>query len=429
MHLSCIICSDILTPSAEIHTTHCGHLFHYVCLIKWIERSCTCPQCRCKISEKTIHRVYFNLANADGIQDDAVTLQYKMDNMDFQIKLKDKDIQICKDKNKKLKEQNIALRTEVQELENKQTVSASVMHALKEQVAFFKLKAKETKRLSDEVTRLKDKLKELEHVQLVVTGTKDQVTDMLRHNKDPHSLSFLVLTLKKELLESDRKYKLLNTNLKHLQNDISKYRNENSEIIKENNKLKHDIECHKDCESQRIYLKKKIAQIEKQLLDAKPSTSQSNDTSLNRIIMESPAPQRKRIVTEIDVIPENTKSPTLDERVQIIKESESPYLSIKSSNVGLSCLVNPKFINTTQTQRGGVTNIFKNPASSLDSIKKNNSEYSYDGLGGHKKEDTFPTPKPIIGMKRSKSATISSSKFRKLAPNKKISNFFTDTDA
>lgn len=130
MHLSCIICSDILTPSAEIHTTHCGHLFHYVCLIKWIERfgiifqnnddyfysftvhfrSCTCPQCRCKISEKTIHRVYFNLANADGIQDDAVTLQYKMDNMDFQIKLKDKDIQICKDKNKKLKEQNIALR-------------------------------------------------------------------------------------------------------------------------------------------------------------------------------------------------------------------------------------------------------------------------------------------------------------------------------
>lgn len=71
------------------------------------------------------------------------------------------------------------------------------MHALKEQVAFFKLKAKETKRLSDEVTRLKDKLKELEHVQLVVTGTKDQVTDMLRHNKDPHSLSFLVLTLKK----------------------------------------------------------------------------------------------------------------------------------------------------------------------------------------------------------------------------------------
>lgn len=73
-------------------------------------RSCTCPQCRCKVTEKTIHRIYFNVANAEGITDDVVTLQHKMDNLDFQIKLKDKDIQIGKDKNKKLKDQNFSLR-------------------------------------------------------------------------------------------------------------------------------------------------------------------------------------------------------------------------------------------------------------------------------------------------------------------------------
>ncbi|GJQ76200.1 hypothetical protein Trydic_g1943 [Trypoxylus dichotomus] len=412
MNVSCIICSDILTPTTETYSTNCGHLFHYTCLIQWIERSCTCPQCRCKVTEKTIHRVYFNLPNTEGITDDVVTLQHKMDNMNFQMKLKDKDIQIYKDKHQKLEDQNTALRNEVKQLEHKQNVSESVMHALKEQVAYFKLKAKEGTRLNDEVGRLKDKLKELEHVQLVVTGSKDQVTDMLRHNKDPQSLSLLVYTLKKELTEADRKYKLLNTNVKHLQNDISRYRHENSEITKENNKLKVSMEAHKSCEFQRQYLKKKIAEIEKQVENSEISMGASNNDSLNRIIMESPAPQRRKMSAELEVIPEKIKSPTLNERVQIIKDSESPYLSIKSSNVGLSCLVNPKFVTSSQPQRGGSTTIFKNSVPSLNDIKVTKSDYNYDGLGGHSKEDIYPTPKPVITIKRSRTITIPSSKFR-----------------
>lgn len=85
----------------------------------------------------------------------------------------------------------------MKELEHKQSVSESVIHALKEQVAYFKLKSKETTRLNEEVVRLKEKLKDLEDVQLVLTGSKQQVSDMLRHNRDPESLSLLVSTLKK----------------------------------------------------------------------------------------------------------------------------------------------------------------------------------------------------------------------------------------
>lgn len=73
-------------------------------------RSCTCPQCRCKVTEKTIHRIYFNICDGEGIKDDAVTLQHKLDNLNFQIKLKDKDVQNYKDKNHKLKGQQSALR-------------------------------------------------------------------------------------------------------------------------------------------------------------------------------------------------------------------------------------------------------------------------------------------------------------------------------
>lgn len=38
MHISCVICSDLFVPTSDVFITGCGHLFHYPCLIQWIER-------------------------------------------------------------------------------------------------------------------------------------------------------------------------------------------------------------------------------------------------------------------------------------------------------------------------------------------------------------------------------------------------------
>ena len=55
-------------------------------------RSKSCPQCRFKCNEKTIHRVYFNqISNLDSTECSA-SLQEKMDNM--QLSLREKDLAI-----------------------------------------------------------------------------------------------------------------------------------------------------------------------------------------------------------------------------------------------------------------------------------------------------------------------------------------------
>jgi E3 ubiquitin-protein ligase synoviolin len=53
---SCVICRDImaLTDSDESSCyrpikIQCGHVVHYGCLFEWLQRSCCCPTCRCKI--------------------------------------------------------------------------------------------------------------------------------------------------------------------------------------------------------------------------------------------------------------------------------------------------------------------------------------------------------------------------------------------
>lgn len=71
-----------------------------------------------------------------------------------------------------------------------------------------------------------------------------------------------------------------------------------------------DIECHKQCEPQRLYLKKKIADMEKKLATNQESTIVLDD-SLNRIINESPAPQNKRTNPVLEISSEKLNSPTV----------------------------------------------------------------------------------------------------------------------
>lgn len=72
-------------------------------------RSKSCPQCRNKTTEKTVHRVYFNVASSDP-EEDASLLRNKIDNLTFQIHLKDTDIKNAAEENQTLNNQNKGLR-------------------------------------------------------------------------------------------------------------------------------------------------------------------------------------------------------------------------------------------------------------------------------------------------------------------------------
>lgn len=62
MNAFCSICTEPLDPQNELNITQCGHLFHFLCLEKWLEGSAKCPQCSSKSSISNTFRVYLNAA-------------------------------------------------------------------------------------------------------------------------------------------------------------------------------------------------------------------------------------------------------------------------------------------------------------------------------------------------------------------------------
>lgn len=160
-------------------------------------RAHTCPQCRHKTTQQSIHRVYLTLANTDHIGDDVGTLQSKVDNLRFQISLKDKDIKDYKEKYKTYRLQNAALRLEVSNVEGRLKSHESTVHGLRDRITFYKSKATECERLLDENQILKTKIRTLETVQTAVNGTREEANEAFRNESNRESLLIMCMTLKK----------------------------------------------------------------------------------------------------------------------------------------------------------------------------------------------------------------------------------------
>lgn len=61
MSISCSICTESLTDQSNgLVVTHCGHIYHRICLSEWLKSAKTCPQCRSECSSATIRNVYLN---------------------------------------------------------------------------------------------------------------------------------------------------------------------------------------------------------------------------------------------------------------------------------------------------------------------------------------------------------------------------------
>ncbi|XP_047739269.1 E3 ubiquitin-protein ligase TRAIP-like, partial [Hyalella azteca] len=118
MHAGCVICDEVFMPNIEVSATPCGHIFHTTCVSQWFERSATCPQCRFSGKMKLL-RLHFDESNSEDNQDDADTLKSKLDNAEFPVSLKEKELEKLKEDVTKQKEISDKLRKEVIKLEKK----------------------------------------------------------------------------------------------------------------------------------------------------------------------------------------------------------------------------------------------------------------------------------------------------------------------
>lgn len=137
-------------------------LIYQYLITLYFSRSKTCPQCREKTSHTKIHRLYFNISNNVSILDDAATLQEKLDNLQFQMVLKEKDVTDFTKMAAEAQSQVVGLRKEVLKLEAEMEQKNSAMHALKQQVKHFKQISDDGLKYKKDAEKLKLKLSDLQ---------------------------------------------------------------------------------------------------------------------------------------------------------------------------------------------------------------------------------------------------------------------------
>nr|CAD7264151.1 unnamed protein product [Timema shepardi] len=420
MLVSCSICSDLFVSASEVFTTTCGHLFHYVCLVEWLERSKTCPQCRYKTTEKTIHRVYFNVQTNDE-PDDPNALRNHIENLKFKIHLKDTDIKNAREENNTLKSRNVKLsvrqrflycclsctpfgamarsvtlslsfvyngcilhRDEYKSVESKCSSLEMSVSALKEQMRFMKQQCNEAEEARIETRRLRAHLETLTNVETIVKGTVSEVEEVLNNGSDcPKTLATYVSVLKRELQAVSDKRKWLREELKAAQSERSRLRNELAGHAAAVKRLEEDLD---HSEAEKRSLRKKVTELEQAVL----SPTASSQSALRRLVAESPAPPR-------------LTDPRDDQNANTAKTSDdSPYLNIKSSSVGLTPLRPAQSSNLREPARPGGYSIFKKArltTASSNLATEAHPDLAFDGMGGRSKLDEFPVPRLAVKTK------------------------------
>lgn len=73
----------------------------------------------------------------------------------------------------------------------------TITNTLRDEISQLKTQTKQLPQLEKEVDKLKNELKNAAYVQLAVTGSLEEVNDLMKENCDPHSLTILVSALKR----------------------------------------------------------------------------------------------------------------------------------------------------------------------------------------------------------------------------------------
>ncbi|XP_071534937.1 E3 ubiquitin-protein ligase TRAIP-like [Panulirus ornatus] len=431
MRAGCVICGDLFISSADISATPCGHTFHSLCLIQWIERSKSCPQCRQKATEKSLVKLYFDTSGADATQLDPDTLQQQIDNLKFQIRLKEQEIRTLKESTATLTKQNRALKEEYKTVESQVKVKETTNLALKTQLQFMDRITKEAQKAKEEAKSLRGQLKVLQDVEGIVSGTSEDVEEMLVSYTGNHdgtrSLATFCSILKKELNKTVEDKKRFRDEASSLRNKIKEAKQKYTAAAAELNRLEQTNKNMQDdvlsLERENTSLRKKVNALEQAICS--PSGDKTNSV-LHRLIAESPAPadlKRHRTISsdseDLSITPEVVHKMAHFEKTKDDKNDPlciqlsppSQQQSQLSAKTVLSCrnplAVTVNVVPPTNIQHHDIFAKNKPCLKSLGASQKASSKVTsendligYDGLGGHHKVDTFPKPRPAYLKKK-----------------------------
>ncbi|XP_063626352.1 E3 ubiquitin-protein ligase TRAIP-like [Cydia splendana] len=412
MHILCTICSDLVNPAESLYVTKCGHLFHYQCLAQWIERSKSCPQCRNKVTDRCMFRMYPTVSNENS-GEDAATLQSRLDDAMLQLRtqkteqreLKDKLAAATKEANKK---------EELLKAAEKRLVSRdSAVSALREQLEYVKIQNKETQRLKEENEALKKNIQTLNGLQKVLNATAGEVEETLRGYSDLRTLATFAAALKRALCDSESKKRscrelqhsaeqrlaAMRVRYEDLQAKFGQVQENLTDMERKYEALKHKRKASGDAEPRDAKQARPSP--------ASPATPATAATAAIARLSSSFDDDVVDVVTE--------KEDSFNTAVRRIIQSDSPYLNLKQSGLALGTLHQRKPVPANlklsdfSILRCAPTSIFHKPPPLEPSRDEFNTAFTslppaalYDGLGGHGLPDVFPTPRPKVPKVTSK---------------------------
>ncbi|XP_043471837.1 E3 ubiquitin-protein ligase TRAIP [Leptopilina heterotoma] len=454
MNIVCVICRELLLPSEDVFHTPCGHIFHFPCLTQWLERSKTCPQCREKVSQAKIHRLYFNFSNNDSIVEDSTTLQSRVESLEFQLLIKEKDIKHYASKAENADKQVGGLRKEICKLENEIAKKNSVNFALNEQLILHRENSRIIEEQKRELERLRRHVELSRNVQTLLCSSYENVDEMIKETKDPNTFITYIKVLKQELLCCTSKRKEQRTMIKNLHQDVASLTNERNTFGDELTKKRNLEEQLAISESKRLELKRRLKAYE--------NNEELSDKEDEPVVLNSPeirnkaelarkanddsedVPQAKKlksttrqdflstpIVINDDVFDaefQRTSSKNqylLGSPIVISEDSSdegaaanptrktkgneenSPYLRLRSK--GITAL---KELHAQRSSVGVGHSIFrKKKPLNAPAMQKGLAPASFDGFGGHSRTELFPvmnskqkktTPQEAVKAKRAK---------------------------
>lgn len=413
MHMLCTICSDLVNSAESIYVTKCGHIFHHHCLAQWIERSKSCPQCRNKVTDKCMFRLFPTVSNDAAGGEDVATLQSRLDDAQLQLR---QEKTVCKEKDDKIMEMQFELKKyeEIIKVHEKKLVSCgSAVKALKEQVEYLKIQNKETVNLKAENESLKQHLQLLNGLNDVLNATCEEVERMLEGYSDVRTVALFATALKRGLCESESKKREARDKLHEAKQQISADKNALADL--RDKLIRTELKLNEMESKYQALVKRKSSEMLE--IDGEPSSLEDSQ----------PNPKQRRAMDTTfvnnTIVFTNTED-SVSPMVKRVLDADSPYLSLKQSNLALSALqrapkhsipvdkIKPSelaIINSARnaiTKRPGAENMPWNSQRSLsifnkkepvsldteDEKKTLQPNICYDGLGGHSKLEIFPVP-------------------------------------
>ena len=134
MNIACSICLESYTLTCNIYTTPCGHVFHYECILKWLESGNRhCSQCRKSCMTNQIFKLFFSENNMAVQENNTSALlidQLRIDNLKLEqevnkLKARElKEIQKCAH----LKKENLDLSTKCVDLKKENLNLSKMFH-------------------------------------------------------------------------------------------------------------------------------------------------------------------------------------------------------------------------------------------------------------------------------------------------------------